>query len=239
MTACGDASPPVVGGATYEGIADQVVASLASAGALPAPSAPAPWDAFLRLSHRVHGHFMVPATSFTPIMRRLVFALGFAAQPRVLVGIGTFFGYAFAWLLRDRGDGESGPHVEAAIGIDIDREANVVARRNCGCLGHGRRVVFVDGDGRTEAARIGSAIDLLYIDLDESETGKAGYRDVLAAALPHLAPGALILAHDACLPKFQADLFAFHRAVEDEPVLAGPWILPADECGLSVAVRRR
>src|SRR3989442_668517 len=113
---------------------------LQRAGVLPADRVPTPWDSFLQLSHRIHETYEVPSTTFTAIMRRVLCALGFAARPRHIVGVGTYVGYTFSWLLRDRSDDLAAPFCASAIGIDIDARVNVLARRNCAAIGHGERL---------------------------------------------------------------------------------------------------
>jgi predicted O-methyltransferase YrrM len=222
---------------TYEELVEGVVAMLHRRGAVRS-GAPTPWDSFLDLSCVVHETFEIPATTITPIMRRLLFALGFAARAEHLVGVGTYVGYAFSWLLRDRSDGRSAPFCASALGIDVDRDANELARRNCARLGHGARVCIADADGTLRRSYPTRPIDLLYLDLDEEERGKAGYVPALRAAMPRLRPGGLILAHDPCVPKFRADFAAYDDFVLGSPRLDGPWTLPVDECGVSVSVAR-
>lgn len=226
-------------GFTYEGIVDGILALLQRAGALPPRPEPTPWDAFLRLSDVIHTTYEVPSTTFTPIMRRLIFALGFKARPRVIVGVGTYVGYTFSWLLRDRADGESAPFCESAFGIDTDAAANKLARRNCAAIGHGGRLTFMDGDGVALLPQFKEPIDLLYLDLDDPATGKAGYRRALEAASTLLRPGGLVLAHDACVGKFASDFDAYHGYVQESGLFSGTWVLPVDHCGLSVAAVRR
>jgi predicted O-methyltransferase YrrM len=224
---------------TYEEIVDRILETLRRAGALPQVCAPTPWNAFVKLSNLIHDTYEVPATSFTPIMRRLLFALGFGAQPRTVVGIGTYVGYTFSWLLRNRTDLESAPFCDRAIGIDIDAAANKIARRNCAAIKHGRRLMFLDGDGLRMIEKLKEPVDLLYLDLDDPITGKAGYRSVLEAATPLLSPGALVLAHDACVPKFAASFVAYHDYVQQCGLFSDMWILPVDSCGISVAAVQR
>lgn len=196
------------------------------------------WDEFAELSRLVHGSFQVPATTFTPMMRRLLFAISACLQPRTIVGAGTYVGYTFAWLLRNRADARSGMPAVEAIGIDVDADANRIARANCTLLNHGDGVRFVDGDACAVLRELREPVDLLYIDIDSADDRKMGYRDVLVAALPVLRPGSLVLAHDACLPFF-ADAFAVYDAfVHESADLAGPWTLPVDACGLSVTAVR-
>jgi hypothetical protein len=220
---------------TYEEIVDQVVRRLHAGGALRS-GADTPWDGFLRLSDRVHASFRVPGTTITPIMRRLLFGVGLAARPRCLVVAGSYVGYAMAWLLRDRADPRCAPFVERAYAIDVDPAANRLAQGNLASLGHGGRVRFLDTDAAGALATIEEPIDLLFLDLDDPDTGKAGYVDVLLAARRRLAAGALVIGHDPCVERFASDFASYHRLVETEPWVHGPWVLPVDECGLSVAV---
>jgi predicted O-methyltransferase YrrM len=225
-------------GLTYEGIADAVVAVLRRGGALPPGGGPAPWDSFLRLSDLVHDTYEVPSTTFTPVMRRLLFAVGFAARPGHVVGVGTYVGYTFSWLLRDRSDPGSGPFWETAVGIDTDAAANNLARRNCAALGHGDRLAFLDADGAAAVAASAGPIDLLYLDVDDPRAGKAAYRDVLAAAVPRLRPGCLVLAHDPCVPAFAPAFAGYHAFVRESGRFGDLWVLPVDVCGLSVTVAK-
>ncbi|MDA0167663.1 class I SAM-dependent methyltransferase [Solirubrobacter taibaiensis] len=220
--------------ATYEDIVDGVVATLHQKGAL-ATAAPAPWGAFLRMSNLVHEQFEIPSTTITPIMRRVLFGLGCAARAANVVGVGTFVGYALAWLVRDRDDPSSAPFAETAYAIEIDAEANRVARRNCALLNHGPRLSFADADGTVPASYPVWPIDLLYLDLDDAHERKAGYVHALEAAGDRLRSGALVLAHDPCVPQFAESFAAYHEYVRTSDRLCGPWILPVDECGLSVA----
>ncbi|HEX9942101.1 MAG TPA: class I SAM-dependent methyltransferase [Thermoanaerobaculia bacterium] len=236
MAAAPHGTPPGEG-LTYEEIVDNLIDLFRRTWGLPA-SGPVPWGAFLRLSDRIHARYEIPSTTVTPMMRRLLFGLGFAAGPRYPVGVGTYVGYAWSWLLRDRADPETGPFLDRAIGIDVDSRANQLAARNCAALGHGKRIVFLDADGVTALEGLNRPVDLLYLDLDDERTGKSGYQDVLMTAIPHLQPGALVLAHDPCVPRFAQDFASYHRFVRNSGLFAGVWVLPVDPCGLSIALVR-
>ncbi|NEP00407.1 MAG: hypothetical protein F6K58_17350 [Symploca sp. SIO2E9] len=191
------------------------------------------WQTFAQLSKQVHDNFQIPSTTFTPMMRRLVFAIAETAQPRNIVGAGTFVGYTFAWLIRERAEASHPP--DCAIGIDVDSEANIIARTNCRILNHDNHLNFLDGDAVTWLKQLDIPIDLLYVDVDSPEQGrKMLYVDVLEASLPRLRSGALVLAHDASLPLFANSFAQYNAFVRNHPKLVGPWTLPVDECGLSV-----
>jgi predicted O-methyltransferase YrrM len=240
---CAPLAPPAAGSATvrtYEELIDMVIASLRGRRMLPDGEQSTPWDAFVRLSERIHSSYHVPHTTVTPVMRRLLFALGAAARAAHIVGVGTHVGYAFSWLLGDRRELDRAPldPWQTALGFDVDTSANVVARRNCAMLGHETRLAFIDGDGVSGLERCQAAIDLLFIDLDHPVTRKAGYRDVLERALPRLSSGALVLAHDSCVPLFQHDFAVYDRFVVESGAFVGPCVLAVDSCGLSVATVR-
>jgi predicted O-methyltransferase YrrM len=221
---------------TYEQIVELLIDELYELRCVPARFEGHLWSVFLRLSDLIHDHFTVPSTTVTPIMRRLLFALGVVRAPSTLVGIGTFVGYPFAWLLRNRADlGTS--HFQQALGVDLDTDANALARHNCDSLAHGRLLDFVDGDGCEVLRRCHILpIDLLYIDLDDPLNGKYAYKEVLSCAAPLLAPRALVVAHDPCVQRFSADFRRFHEYIAASPLFEGPWVLPVDACGLTVAV---
>lgn len=221
---------------THEDVIDGIIVLLQEAGACPGNSRPVDWDVFLRLSELVHRTYEVPSTTFTPLMRRLLFALGAVTTPDYVVGVGTYVGYTFSWLLRDRSDREGGPFVKRAVGIDINKEANAVARQNCSALGHRDRLSFVGSDGASALNRFNGSVDLLYIDLDNEIKGKSEYRNVLEAAMPHLRPHAMILAHDPCVEAFSEDFERYHNFIRESGKFHGAWVFPVDACGLSVAV---
>lgn len=226
------------GNPTFEQVAEHIVWLLWRQRWLSRPPQPPSWDAFLRLSDLIHRQFEVPSTTLTPMMRRLLFALAGAAQPRVIVGVGTYVGYAFSWLLGDRADVDAARLFDHAEGIDVDVEANEVARRNCQVLGHGERLRFHDGDGVAVLAGSKGPIDLLYLDVDAPGTGKRTYLDLLEASQSRLRSGALVLAHDPCVPAFRDDFRFYHAYIEESEAFDGPMVLPVDSCGLSVASAR-
>lgn len=212
-----------------EGVVQHVLDATATPRSLPAGL----WTDFLELSDVVHAHYTIPATTITPIMRRLLYAIGRAAAPQHVVGVGTYVGYAFTWLV---GDATRSVRLERAVGVDVSPVANSLARANCDVLGHGDRLAFVDGDGGDVITACRVPIDLLFLDLDDPETGKADYRRVLAAALPRLEPGSMVLAHDPCVPRFGADFAAYHRFLDECATVQRHWVLPVDQCGLTLAV---
>lgn len=224
-----------VEGLTYEEIIDSIVAMLQGSAALPPRRGPTPWDSFIRLSDLVHANYHVPSTTVTPVMRRLLFALGFAARPATIVGVGTFVGYAFTWLLRDRAEAASGPQFDFGLGLDVQNDATALAISNCANLGHEERLQFRTEDGAAAVSAFRRPIDLLFLDLDDPVSGKAGYVEVLRAALPRLSPAATVLAHDPCVARFHEDFSHYHKFIESTDAFSAGCVIPIDACGLALA----
>jgi predicted O-methyltransferase YrrM len=196
--------------------------------------APAPnWAAFIEAQRRIEG-FEVPWTTVTPLMRRFFYALSAAAQPKRIVGAGTYAGFAFAWFVMGQAQGQCSSPLVEAVGLDIDAEATTLARRNAKALGLGARVRFEQAEAATWLRGFDSPISLLYIDIDAPGSRKGGYIQVLEAARLKLIPGGLVVAHDPCVPFFAADFEHFHDVIKGDSGLRGPQILPLDECGVSV-----
>jgi predicted O-methyltransferase YrrM len=202
-----------------------------------APTGRISWPAFRDLSDKVFAGFAVEWTSLSLTMCRTLFALACCGRPRAVLVLGSHVGLAGAFLLRDRTDARCNPPVECFVGIDPDEAATAVARRNCALLGHGARASILATTGQQYLAAPERRFDLLLIDIDDPATGKADYAELLQLALPHLEPGALVLAHDPLVARFGPDMDIFHDWIAADPRLTGPWILPVDDCGLTVAAR--
>jgi predicted O-methyltransferase YrrM len=220
---------------SLEDVADFAIQILSAAGIVD-PQSPKPdWAAF-RAAQTTIESFDVPWTTVTSVMRRFFYALSAAAQPERMIGAGTYVGFAFAWFAMAHAQTESKPsRLVEAVGLDIDGGATAFARRNAMLLDLGTRLRFEQAEAITWLRACRSPISLLYIDIDAPDSRKSSYVDVLEAARPNLAPGALVVAHDACVPLFAADFARFHSGIERDRRMLGPQILPLDECGVSVS----
>jgi predicted O-methyltransferase YrrM len=197
--------------------------------------APAPdWDSYARIQSTIEG-FDVPWTTITSVMRRFFYAISAAAGPAHIVGAGTYVGFGFAWLVMGRARGRSARPLLNAVGLDIDGEATATARRNTAALDLDGVLRFEQTEAVKWLRACQDPISLLYLDIDAPSARKSGYLDVLEAARPRLSAGALIVAHDACVPLFASDFERYHEVIEHDPGLVGPVVLPLDECGVSLA----
>ena len=220
---------------SYEDLVDRILSYLEEQGAIQPIRLPVPWQSFERLSSCIHDHFEVPATSITPIMRRLLFGLGHSHSPGRIVAAGSYVGYALAWLVRDRSDSWAGPHLISADAVDIASGPCLLAAHNLSVLNHGSRLSVINADISTYLGKRTDQIDLLYLDIDDPITRKAGYVQALSSAAPLLRPGALVLAHDCCVPQFVTDFEQYDHYLHSCSIFGGVHKLDVDDCGLSVA----
>lgn len=191
------------------------------------------WDEFLRFSDDVHERFTVPETSYTPAMRRFVYALAAAKKPHHLVGVGTYVGYTFAWLVG--GARSVNDSMRTAVAIDIDLTASVTARANFRTIAafDGAAVLVADG---LSAIRETAPIDLLYLDIDDPTERKRGYLPLLRAAERNLSPDAWVLAHDASHPYFEEQLRPYTSYIETSIQYGSHRVFRIDECGLALSI---
>ena len=217
-----------------DAMADRFLDHCRTTGVL-APDAPAAsWTGFHALRDRLRAGFHVPTTTLTPLAARVLYGLAAAHRPAAVATLGCFAGNLMAWV---SGPGFGpGPRYqgERALGVDVDADAVHLASGNLRRAGFaaGARAVVADA---FDAAGLsaGATWDLLLIDIDVPGARKSGYARLLERWLPHLAPGALVIAHDVCHPAFTWDLRDYAAFATDRGA-AATTTLPVDDCGLEV-----
>jgi predicted O-methyltransferase YrrM len=188
-------------------------------------------------------------TYIYPEEGRLLFALADLVRPAHAVFLGSYYGYWAAWAV---------PAVAARGGrvtlVDPDPTACAVARRNFAPYGDAVRIVTATGQEALAANR--APIDLVVIDAELPRThpdpdlrGKGVYRALLAAALPHLAPAAHVVAHNILLSDATGDPVLAEVVARNAGELGGFLALAARELdgfaelvsteGVGVGVRAR
>jgi predicted O-methyltransferase YrrM len=212
--------------AVADKLAERALRRLVEGGLI--PDAPLPgWGDYRRFRQRVRDTFQVPQTTVTPLMARLLYGIAYIARPARILVVGSYYGNTLVWLA---GPG-FGPHAEyeggQALGVDVDAEATGGARANLARLGMRAEVQVLDGH---HAGACG--YDLVLLDADDPVRRKAVYRTLLAALRPNLGPGALVLAHDICVPLFADDMAAYKAAARD---IGDSMSLEIDACGLEIS----
>lgn len=169
---------------------------LVAAGVLPH----ADYDEERFLAHRasVREQFEIPWTAITPRMQRLLYAINAIHRPARMLAAGVFCGNTF---ISNAGAAVGAGAVYTAqdlVGIEIDAGKAELAARNVRRVDPAGTARVVAADAVDFAATFEGPVDLLYLDADgDPRRGKGIYFDILQAARPHLAPGALILAHNS------------------------------------------
>lgn len=163
--------------------------------------------AFMRLREAVRANYQITWTSITPPMERLIYAISSTLQPRNVLCLGIFCGNTLTWNI----GGAAGPgrvyDAEHLVGVEIEREPALLARRNLASIGI-NSVDVLNEDGFATIDAIDYPVDLLYLDAYgyDPESGqnptKLIYLSMLKRVLPKLSQGAAILAHDTVNPEF-------------------------------------
>ncbi|MDQ1007707.1 putative O-methyltransferase YrrM [Streptomyces sp. V4I23] len=218
-------------------VAGTVLGRLYEGGALPEPPADV-WEDFHRARARIQDSFQVPFSSLTPLAARVLYGIAATARPRALLGVGTYAGNLFGFLTAAGFGATCGYEGECAVGLDVDAGATALATRNFRRAGYAGTVRFETRDGRTPPAPPPGGWSLVLLDADDPVRRKGIYDEVLRSVEPHLADGALVLAHDTAYPKFTADLAPYLARVRSD-VYRGSVALPVDEYGIELSVHGR
>ena len=217
-----------------DAITVKVLSKLSDSGFFPAPRFEP--ERFRELDGLVRRSFEVPHTTMTALTRRVMFGIAATAKPRTTVVLGSFVGYAAVWLFGPALLPE--PLFQAAnmVACDLFAPAIAQATRNFSAFSGHEAVDLRAQDARDLLAGFSQPIDLLYIDVDDAETGKRMYADLLNAALPSLRHGALVLAHDVTHPFYVQDVASYQSLVRDRRLFQKTATLGLDPCGLEVTL---
>ena len=177
-------------------VVGEALDTLVSAGILPHSR----YDPARFLAHRaaVAERFDIPWTAITPRMQRLLYAVNAIVQPANLLAAGVFCGNTFI----SNAGAAVGPGAvycaERLVGVEIVPAEAERAECNIRCLDESGVARVIAADALDVAADWQGSIDLLYLDADGvGGQGKDVYMDILQAAMPHLSPHAVLLAHNS------------------------------------------
>ena len=193
--------------------------------------------AFDELRREIKARFIIPSSSITPVMERLLYALSSLRRPRRIIGLGTYCGNAFAWIV---GSG-CGPgkvyQAEKAYGIDINVDASERARENLGTLAHTDHVELIAEDARTAVERLEGKFDCVYLDVGDKDIGKDLYRELIERLYEKVEVGGWVLAHDTVVPPFAGQLEQYLAFVRDGQHFGESISLDVDPFGLELSIK--
>lgn len=177
-------------------VVDGALAALVSEGILPH----ADYDRDRMLAHReaVAALFEIPWTAITPRMQRLIWSINAIARPANMIAAGVFCGNTF---ISNAGAAVGPGAVYSArnlIGVEIQADEAERAERNVRRIDPSGVARVAAADAVEVVRDFAEPIDLLYLDATGSGAhGKGVNYDVLMAAYPRLAPGAVVMVHNS------------------------------------------
>lgn len=216
-------------------LALKILESLANRNLIPDNAKNFNWKQFHVLRSKAKKKFVVPETSITPLMSRVLFGITAYYRPMRILAIGTYVGNSFLFLL--------GPYLSTnssrlkyAYGIDINEKATQIAKSNFESLREPfRKIKILTENGLTFSKKLHKKFDLIYIDVDDQILRKKIYIQILKNAYPFIKKGGIVLAHDICVPKFKKDLSDYLSYVRDKQLFKDTQTLEIDYCGLEIS----
>lgn len=221
--------------AVLDTLALRVLKNLINQNLLPDNSKDFNWKQFHILRSKARKNFVVPETSITPLMARVLFGITAYYCPMRILAIGTYVGNSFLFLL--------GPYLlsnrsklKYAYGIDINQEATRIAKSNFKAIGESfGKIKILTENGLTFPKKLHKKFDLVYIDVDDQILRKKIYIQILKNLYPFIKTGGIVLAHDICVPKFKEDLSSYLSYVKNKRLFKDTQSLEIDYCGLEVS----
>ncbi len=194
-------------------------------------------NAFDELRQVVKAQFAIPGTSVTPVMERLLYMLSSVKEPRRVIGLGTYCGYALVWSLAPSCGPGKMYQAEKVYGIDIDAEATARARENLGHLAHTDHIELIAEDGLQAVDRLEGPFDYVFLDVESRELGKGLYLDLLQQLYRKIEKGGWVLAHDTVVPPFAGQLAPYLAYVRDGDDFQESVSFDVDAYGLELSVK--
>lgn len=217
-------------------IIHSVLAWLQQKGIAPA-SAAFDEDAFDELRRQVKEKFVMPGSSVTPVMERLLYMLSSLKRPRRVIGLGTYYGNAFVWAIGSScGPGQM-YQAEQVYGVDIDPGATDGARKNLKKLTHTDQVQFIAEDGLKTVERLPGPFDYVFLDVGSPGLGKGLYLELLHKLYDKVEPGGWVLAHDTVVPPFAEQLAEYLAFVRDKKNFRESISFDVDPFGLELSIK--
>ncbi len=190
---------------------------------------------FVEFRDKIRQSFIVPWTTFTPAMERLLFSISSITKPKSILAIGIFCGNTLAWNIASAFKKSNSDLI--VIGIDIDESSIADAKNNFKTIAPACDINLIATDGRKFLNETNEKFDYVYLDAHDSIKGKKIYEDLLIGVYPKLNDGGMMLAHDATYHQFQNQLSNYFSIVRDEKYFSKSVSLEIDVCGLELSVK--
>lgn len=194
-------------------------------------------DAFRGLRQEVKKKFILPGTSVSPVMERLLYMLSSVKRPRRMIGIGTYCGNALVWIAGSSCGPGKVYDSRKVYGIDIDVEATESAKRNFSRIKNTGHIELLAEDGLKSVDRLEGPFDCVYLDADSKSLGKGLYLELLKKVYDKIEVGGWVLAHDIVVPPFAEQLEAYLAYVRDKKNFSESILFDVDAYGLELSIK--
>jgi len=194
-------------------------------------------QAYNSLQKEVKPNFKIPDTAFSPSMERLLYMLSSVKKPERTVGLGTFCGYTYLWVIGASCSTGKIYNAEKAYGIDIDKDSTNTAKENFKKLTDVEHVEFIAEDAYVFSNNINEEFDYIYLDADAKDIGKGIYLPLLKNLYSKLKKGGWVLAHDTTLPAFKDQLDQYLDFVRDKNNFIESISFKIDLFGLELSIK--
>ncbi|MCM3239547.1 class I SAM-dependent methyltransferase [Heyndrickxia oleronia] len=217
---------------TVDSIVESLISKLSENGIL-SPDSCFDKTNFINFKKQMPGKVILPGTTITPIMERVLFSIASSSSIKKIVVLGSYYGYALLWLTGGKNRKEN----SSVYGFDINKESCSQARINMDNLNLDNVQIIEEDAFNGINLFEDETIDLLFIDV-EKDGSKSNYSPLLEQWYGKLKKGALVLAHDPLVEKFTEDFKEYHKIVNDKSRFESSLTLPIDSCGLDISIKK-
>lgn len=193
-------------------------------------------DVFLDMRKRIAA-FDGTWSSLSDVMERLIYALTAAKRPKVMVELGSFWGYTLAYFAGPAIGPSPEYRAERIYGVDVNEAMCGKARTNLAGLANTENVTIITGDGREVIDEIEGPIDLLYLEAKPDDGSEFLYLPLLKLYYDKLAPDAWVIAHDTTARGHQDEMAEYLPWVRDPAHFRASVCFDVDRYGLELSVR--
>jgi len=192
---------------------------------------------FEEFRSEVKGKFIMPGSSVSPVMERLMYMLSAARKPLRTLGIGTYYGNGLVWCVGASCGKGITYTAEKVYGVDIDPEATRRAKENFEKLVNTEHIELLAEDGMQAVDRLDGTFDYVFLDVDSKELGKSLYLDLVKKVYDRVEEGGWVLAHDIVVPPFAPQIKPYLEFVRDKANFSESILFDVDAFGLELSIK--
>ncbi|MCM2446907.1 MULTISPECIES: hypothetical protein [unclassified Rahnella] len=223
---------------TVEGIIDRLLENLSNDGLRISSNQSVDWAFFSSAGKEINQNFNILSTTITPAMCRLLYAFGWITVPESIISLGSYTGYASAWILCGAQDyhkkTNKGSNNILLSCVDINEEYLNISTENFNKINKNSNIEHILMDAKEFITEDDGKSSIYFIDIDNPLNGKDDYNELLKSILEKPPSNKFILAHDCSVAKFK-NVFLNYKKIIDKLHHSNKFYceIPIDECGIS------